>query len=210
MALIVGIRFHGGGKTYHFDASAVPEIKKGEYVIVETSRGQQLGQVVSFLDPRKKNGKKWKPILRAATSRDLVMRQIWEKKEEQVLESCRKMASEEKSWKRSNLSPQNSAWKVKTWFSCIVMKGMMIPNWGICLKNSRKTTPKLIWKCARIGPQGFSQDHWWYGCLRTGDPLLHRVHDRIYPDIDQNGKRTGHFSGPYRDHWYVRPACDAV
>ncbi len=51
MAHIVGIRFHGGGKTYHFNASSVPEIKKGEYVIVETSRGQQLGQVVSLQDP---------------------------------------------------------------------------------------------------------------------------------------------------------------
>ena len=68
MAHIVGIRFHGGGKTYHFDASSVPEIKKGEYVIVETSRGQQLGQVVSFQDPGDKNGRNWKPILRSATS----------------------------------------------------------------------------------------------------------------------------------------------
>jgi len=107
MAHIVGIRFHGGGKTYHFNASSVPEIKKGEYVIVETSRGQQLGQVVSFKGPGGKKGRNWKPILRSATSRDLVMRQV-------------------------NLSQLNSVWKVKTWYFCTVMKGMTIPRSGTC------------------------------------------------------------------------------
>jgi cell fate regulator YaaT (PSP1 superfamily) len=97
MALIVGIRFHGGGKTYHFDASACPDIQEGDYVIVETSRGQQLGQVVSFLEPnKKKDERNWKPILRMASSRDLVMRQVWEKKEDRVIEACRKFALEEK------------------------------------------------------------------------------------------------------------------
>ena len=93
MALVVGIRFHGGGKTYHFDASSCPNIQEADFVIVETSRGQQLGRVVSFLDAKKSAGKrKWKPILRMATSRDLVMRQAWENKEQEVLETCRKMA----------------------------------------------------------------------------------------------------------------------
>jgi cell fate regulator YaaT (PSP1 superfamily) len=96
MALIVGIRFHSGGKTYHFDASSCPDIQESEYVIVETSRGQQLGQVVSFLDPGDQEDRNWKPILRPASPRDLVMRQIWENQEEEVLISCRKLAAEEK------------------------------------------------------------------------------------------------------------------
>lgn len=96
MALIVGIRFHSGGKTYHFDASSCPDIQEGDYVIVETSRGQQLGQVVSFLDPKRKKDRKWKSILRPASSRDLVMRQVWENKEADVLENCRKLAGKEK------------------------------------------------------------------------------------------------------------------
>ena len=96
MALIVGIRFHSGGKTYHFDSSSCPEIKQGDYVIVETSRGQQLGQVVSFLDPKGKKNRKWKSILRPASSRDLVMRQVWENKEVEVLDYCRELVIEEK------------------------------------------------------------------------------------------------------------------
>ena len=95
MALIVGIRFHSGGKTYHFDASSCSDIKEGEYVIVETSRGQQLGQVVSFLDPEGKEDRNWKPILRRASSRDLVMRQVWENKEDEVIDYCRKIADKE-------------------------------------------------------------------------------------------------------------------
>lgn len=96
MALIVGIRFHGGGKTYHFDASSVPDIHKNDYVIVETSRGKQLGQVISFLDEETSDERNWKPILRGATPRDLVLRQVWEKKEEEVLILCRELAGEQK------------------------------------------------------------------------------------------------------------------
>lgn len=95
MALIVGIRFHDGGKTYHFDASSCPEVQVKDYVIVETSRGQQLGQVVSFLDVDQEEERNWKSILRIASSRDLVLRQIWEKKEQQALEKCRSIAAEE-------------------------------------------------------------------------------------------------------------------
>jgi cell fate regulator YaaT (PSP1 superfamily) len=94
-ALIVGIRFHSGGKTYHFDASSYPDVQISDYVIVETSRGQQLGEVVSFKDPDRKNNRNWKPILRMASSRDLVMRQVWENKESEVLEKCRKYAEDE-------------------------------------------------------------------------------------------------------------------
>jgi cell fate regulator YaaT (PSP1 superfamily) len=96
MALIVGIRFHKGGKTYHFDASSVPDIHKDDYVIVETSRGKQLGNVVSFLEETHKGNRNWKPILRAATPRDLVLRQVWEKKEIKVLEKCREFAHKDK------------------------------------------------------------------------------------------------------------------
>jgi cell fate regulator YaaT (PSP1 superfamily) len=96
MALIVGIRFHGGGKTYHFDASTYPDIQEGDFVIVETSRGQQLGQVVSFLESGKNNkSRNWKPILRGASARDLVVRQIWEQKEQKVIETCREIALDE-------------------------------------------------------------------------------------------------------------------
>ncbi len=153
MALIVGIRFHGGGKTYHFDASALPEIKKGEYVIVETSRGQQLGEVISFLDPGKKNGKKWKPILRPATSRDLVMRQVWEKKEQQVLESCRKLAGEEISLEEVKFVSAEFSLEGDNLVFLYCYEGNEDPDLGNLLKKLKKEAPKATLEMRRIGPR---------------------------------------------------------
>jgi len=50
---IVGIRFSKVGKIYHFDASTIPDLRSGEPVVVETSRGWQMGNFsVIVLDPQ--------------------------------------------------------------------------------------------------------------------------------------------------------------
>ncbi len=93
--LIVGIRFHKVGKVYHFDASHFSDLQVGDHVVVETSRGQQLGEVVQILDnpPPPPEGT-WKPILRRANPRDLVLRQLWQKKELEATINCRAKAAE--------------------------------------------------------------------------------------------------------------------
>jgi cell fate regulator YaaT (PSP1 superfamily) len=153
MAHIVGIRFHGGGKTYHFDASSVPEIKKGEYVIVETSRGQQLGQVVSFQGPGGKKGRNWKPILRSATSRDLVMRQVWEKKEQKVLEDCRKLAGEEKSLEEVKFVSAEFSLEGENLVFLYCYEGNDDPNLGNLLKKLKKENSEASLELRRIGPR---------------------------------------------------------
>ena len=65
--LIVGIRFVDIGKAYHFDATSVPQIKVGDRVIVETSRGKQLGEVVQIVKNPSLSPEGWKPIERIAT-----------------------------------------------------------------------------------------------------------------------------------------------
>ena len=45
MINIVGIRFKKAGKIYYFDPNEL-EIKKGDYVIVETARGIEFGECV--------------------------------------------------------------------------------------------------------------------------------------------------------------------
>ncbi len=91
---IAGIRFHRIGKIYHFDASAFPDLQVGEFVIVETRRGRQLGEVIQTFEtpPAPPRDGAWKPIERRATPRDLVLRQIWQKKELQVTIQCRDKA----------------------------------------------------------------------------------------------------------------------
>jgi cell fate regulator YaaT (PSP1 superfamily) len=87
---VVGVRFNELGKLYHFDASNVPEVKPGDYVIVSTSRGRELGQVVNQPEkPPKPSEGSWKKVERSASARELVMQRIWQKHEQEVLEACR-------------------------------------------------------------------------------------------------------------------------
>jgi cell fate regulator YaaT (PSP1 superfamily) len=92
--LIVGVSFSPIGKAYHFDASSLPQIKVGDHVIVETSRGKQLGEVTRIVDhPSTPSEGIWKPIERIATPRDLILRRIWGKKELEAMIACRERAA---------------------------------------------------------------------------------------------------------------------
>jgi cell fate regulator YaaT (PSP1 superfamily) len=92
---IVGIRFQKVGKLYHFDASIDREITPGDFVVVETSRGKQLGQVIQVVaNPQTPPEGTWKPIYRKATPQDLLLRQTWEKKEQEATASVRAKALE--------------------------------------------------------------------------------------------------------------------
>jgi cell fate regulator YaaT (PSP1 superfamily) len=86
-----GVRFQSVGKVYHFDASAQADLRVGDYVIVETARGRQMGEVASvelFTDKRPTEGP-LKPIERRATGRDLAIRKYWEGKELEAMIICR-------------------------------------------------------------------------------------------------------------------------
>lgn len=92
---IVGIRFQNIGKIYHFCANHVQDIHAGDYAVVETSRGQQLGEVIEIVDENDLQTKgHLKPIKRRATARDLVLRQVWEYKEKEAVEACRSKLKE--------------------------------------------------------------------------------------------------------------------
>jgi cell fate regulator YaaT (PSP1 superfamily) len=92
---IVGVRFQKVGKLYHFDASAQQDVAAGDFVVVETSRGKQLGQVIQVVqNPSPPPEGTWKAIQRKATPQDLVLRQTWQKKELEVTINCRAKAAE--------------------------------------------------------------------------------------------------------------------
>ncbi len=64
---IVGLRFQKLGKLYHFDSSTVPDLQVGDYAIVSTSRGRELGHIVGFVEnPGPPPEGTWKPIERRA------------------------------------------------------------------------------------------------------------------------------------------------
>ncbi|HSH04990.1 MAG TPA: regulatory iron-sulfur-containing complex subunit RicT [Anaerolineae bacterium] len=92
---IVGIRFQKLGKTYHFRVGSVTEVQPGDYVIAETRRGEQLGQVIAFIDETDVSRRhQMRSLNRIATPRDLVMKQVYEGQELDALIRCREKAAE--------------------------------------------------------------------------------------------------------------------
>lgn len=91
--LIAGVRFQPSGKIYHFDASKITDLRAGDFAVVETVRGTQLGEVVTVRPPREdEDVRMLKPIKGRATGRELALRQRWQKEEEKALELAREEA----------------------------------------------------------------------------------------------------------------------
>jgi cell fate regulator YaaT (PSP1 superfamily) len=96
MAIIVGVRFRTAAKVYSFAPGEFEDLAAGEYVIVETARGQELGGVVfppkevpdeEIITPLKK-------VVRRATAWDLVQREIFQEREDTALARCAEKVAE--------------------------------------------------------------------------------------------------------------------
>lgn len=89
MARIVGVRFKPVGKIYHFNPAGL-DIKKDDFVVVETSRGVELGKVVvaeKEISPEHIN-KPLKDVIRIATPDDLKRAEENKKKEKEAFSIC--------------------------------------------------------------------------------------------------------------------------
>jgi cell fate regulator YaaT (PSP1 superfamily) len=85
---IVAIRFHPLSKLYHFGVPSDCDVEIGDFVIVSTSRGREMGQVIAFVEPSKETGEgHLKYIEKRATPQDLVMHRMWQQREAETLES---------------------------------------------------------------------------------------------------------------------------
>ncbi len=92
-ASAVAIRFQPLGKLYHFDLAGHHDLQAGDYVLVSTKRGREMGEVVSLVDAPH-TGARLKPIERRATAQELVERRMWQRKELEAMIDCRAKASE--------------------------------------------------------------------------------------------------------------------
>ncbi len=72
MPKVVGVRFHGVGKAYDFEATGF-DVQRGDAVIVETVQGMELGFVANTVREMSEaqSDRALKPILRIATEADL-------------------------------------------------------------------------------------------------------------------------------------------
>jgi len=89
MADIVGVRFKEVGKIYYFDPAGF-DIKKDDYVVVETARGVEIGKVVfenrSISDDEVV--KPLKSIMRIADKNDLAKKEENKQKEKEAYDIC--------------------------------------------------------------------------------------------------------------------------
>ncbi len=71
MATIIGVRFKNAGKLYYFDPGELWPVP-GNFVIVETARGMEYGQVITGVREVSDElvAQPLKTILRIATDRD--------------------------------------------------------------------------------------------------------------------------------------------
>jgi cell fate regulator YaaT (PSP1 superfamily) len=87
MTAIIGVRFQKLGKIYHFDAAQHADaLHPGDYVLVTTSRGRQLGQVVAFVPESEADSGEHRPIDRPASAQDLILMQTWKEREKEAFD----------------------------------------------------------------------------------------------------------------------------
>ena len=86
---LVGVRFQPIGKVYHYDATGFAAIKVKDWVIVDTARGRQMGQIATVNPPKDKVTGPFKRLERLATGRDMAMRHFYENKELEAMIACR-------------------------------------------------------------------------------------------------------------------------
>lgn len=91
MPKVVGIRFKKAGKIYYFDPTGFEDLGAGNRVVVETARGQEVGQIVTAPRevPCEEITGKLKGILRRATAWDLSQMEYYRLQEKEALEKCR-------------------------------------------------------------------------------------------------------------------------
>jgi cell fate regulator YaaT (PSP1 superfamily) len=95
MANIVGIRFKRAGKVYYFEAGDIA-LQAGDYAVVKTSRGVELGHVVIAPGQVKVNetGESLSPVVRKAEPEDIAKETELDAKAEEALIECGKMIAE--------------------------------------------------------------------------------------------------------------------
>ncbi|MBA7470621.1 hypothetical protein ES707_05908 [subsurface metagenome] len=92
MADIVGVRFKRAGKIYYFDPAGI-ELEVGDYVVVKTTRGQEMGRVI--IAPGQvvsgEVNRELKPVVRKAEPEDMEQAEELEAKEAKALAECAKL-----------------------------------------------------------------------------------------------------------------------
>ncbi len=90
---VVGVRFAPVSKAYYFDANGY-ELAVDDFVIVESVRGKQIGKVVQVMEDFVNENEPLKNVIRPATSKDLVAKELFNQNKDEALNYARKRLDE--------------------------------------------------------------------------------------------------------------------
>jgi cell fate regulator YaaT (PSP1 superfamily) len=96
MPSVIGIRFNPANKVYYFDPTGFEDLKVGDYAVVETARGEEVGKVV--IAPREVSEQeivgRLKSVHRRATALDLTQMAYYQHKEREAVARCKEQIQE--------------------------------------------------------------------------------------------------------------------
>lgn len=97
MINVIGVRFKKAGKIYYFSPAEL-QIKKGDYVIVETARGIEFGECVIGIKQIKEEEivSPLKSVIRIADEKDILKHKENKEKENEALDICLNKIQEHK------------------------------------------------------------------------------------------------------------------
>ena len=207
---IIGVRFTKIGKVYHFDGTSLGQVETGDQVVVDTTRGRHLGEVVQLfpeVPPRPDGG--WKRVERRATPRDLLLQQSWQARQTEAMINCRARAAE---------LGLTGIKIVAAEYNYDGSRLTLLFNTASDEKPDLKSLRKDMQAHVSGRPSGHEadrsagrrQDPRRNGRLRARDSLLLQVPDRLQSDLDQDGEGAGHLADADRDHGHVRHGCAAA
>ncbi len=90
---VVSVRFAAVNKAYYFDANGF-DLDIDDYVIVESIRGKQIGKVVQVMTDYVNESDSLKTVIRPASSKDLVAKELFNQRKEEVIAYARKRLEE--------------------------------------------------------------------------------------------------------------------
>ncbi len=97
MTEVISIKFRGRGKSYYFDPAGVTA-KAGDTLVVETSKGMELGECVkgNHMVEDSDCVQPLRPVVRRATPDDLRIAELNRKREKEALGICRELIEKHK------------------------------------------------------------------------------------------------------------------
>ncbi len=90
---VVSVRFAPVNKGYFFDANGF-DLNTDDYVIVESLHGSQIGKVIKVIDDYVNQGEPLKTVVRPAEAKDLVSKELFNRKKGEALAYARKRIKE--------------------------------------------------------------------------------------------------------------------